>query len=142
MKETVKFLPNVPVQVSLAYSSGRRKALGRPLLFTLTDGRVMFLPVTVADQIEHRNIQPRQPFFICKFKAHRGALDQWRIWLPGETVRPVSNSTACLVEDIAAWQRAHPGAGHVLLAALVDAELLDLERACIQQDLLELDHAW
>lgn len=142
MADILRFRPNVPVEVALAFSTGRRKALGRPLLFTLTDGRVMFLPVTVADLIEHRHIQPRQPFFICKFKPRRGALDQWRVWLPGEVVRPVSNSIANLVEDIGVWQRAHPGSGHILLSALVDAELLDLERAQIQQDLLELDDAW
>lgn len=68
----------------MAFSTGRRKELGKPLLFTLTDGRIMFLPVTVADLIERRSIQPRQPFFICKFKACRGSLEQWRVWLPGE----------------------------------------------------------
>ncbi len=115
MSTILRFRPNVPVQVSLAYSTGRRKELGRPLLFTLTDGRVMFLPVTVADLIEHRNIQPRQPFFICRFKPRRGALDHWRVWLPGEPVP---------------------------IADIVDSELRALEQDCVLASLKELDHAW
>jgi hypothetical protein len=86
MSDILHFQPNVPVEVALAYSTGRQKELGKPLLFTLTDGRIMFLPVSVADQIARRAIKPRQPFFLCRFKPGRGALDRWRVWLPGEPV--------------------------------------------------------
>ena len=86
MAAILHFEPNVPVEVSLAFATGRRKEFGTPVLFTLADGRVMFLQVTVADQIERRGIKPRQPFFICRYKAGKGALDFWRVWLRGERV--------------------------------------------------------
>jgi hypothetical protein len=132
MANILRFRPNVPIEVSLAFPTGRRKQLGRPLLFTLTDGRVMFLPVTVADLIEHRHIQPRQSFFICRFKAGRGSLDQWRIWLPGETQPALPTEDAirahrieCQIEDllltraiILEREREAPGAFGRILHAL------------------------
>ena len=89
MAEILHFEPNVPVQLALAYPGGRpiqrdRRAFAHSIMYSLTDGRVMFLDIDVAARIERRGIQARQPFFICKYRSGKGALAQWRVWLPGE----------------------------------------------------------
>jgi hypothetical protein len=85
MNQIQRFEPNVPVEVALAYGQGKTvdNGFGRRVMFTLVSNRVMFLGVTVADRIERLGVKARQPFFLCRYQPRRGALDQWRAWLPG-----------------------------------------------------------
>ena len=86
MPEILHFRSNLPVQVALAYATGRRKKYGTPIMFTLVDGRRMFLDVSVAFQIERLGIRARQPFYICQYT--HGPIPAWRVWPPGETPLP------------------------------------------------------
>jgi hypothetical protein len=90
MSEIQKFPPNVPMQIALVYGHGKTidKGFGRRVMFTLVGGAVMFLGVTVADTIERLGVRARQPFFLCRYQPRRGALDQWRAWLPGHEPSP------------------------------------------------------
>lgn len=86
MGDTMKFEPNVPVEVALVYGKGKvvEAAFGRRVMFTLVGGKTMFLDVGTADKIERLSVKPRQPFFVCKYQEKRGELDRWRVWLPGQ----------------------------------------------------------
>lgn len=53
-KETVQFTTNEPVHVTLAFETGKQvnsRYDGAQVMYTLKDGRVMFLPPEVADTI-------------------------------------------------------------------------------------------
>jgi hypothetical protein len=84
MREAVEFTPNVPVQVALAYKEGKivEGRFGQRVMFTLADGRVMFLDLDVAQKINELEPKPRQPFFVRKeFSGKKGDLAHWRVWL-------------------------------------------------------------
>ena len=51
-------------------------------MFTLCDGRVMFLAPDVAAKISMAEIQPRQEFWLCKRRpARKGEKLQWSLYL-------------------------------------------------------------
>ena len=58
-RDVVEFPPNAPVTVALKYSQGRTISgqYGERVMFTLTDGRVMFLAPEVAGRIESLGIK-------------------------------------------------------------------------------------
>src|SRR5271157_5222737 len=90
MPHILRFPPNVPIQLALAYGHGKTidRGFGRRVMFTLVGGAVTLLQPTVADRIERLGVRARQPFFLCRYQARKGALDQWRAWLPGQQPSP------------------------------------------------------
>src|ERR1035438_1810054 len=60
-RDVVEFPPNAPISVALKYSQGRTISgqYGERVMFTLTDGRVMFLSPEVAGRIESLGINVR-----------------------------------------------------------------------------------
>jgi len=84
VRETVEFSPNVPVLVALAYKEGKivEGRFGQRVMFTLTDGRVMFLDLDIAQKINELEPKPRQPFFVRKeCSGKKGDLAHWRVWM-------------------------------------------------------------
>jgi hypothetical protein len=67
-REVVDFPPNVPVTVALKYGQGKTVSsqYGERFMFSLTDGRVMFLDPPVAGQIASLGINVRENFTITK----------------------------------------------------------------------------
>jgi hypothetical protein len=81
-RDVVDFPPNAPVTVALKYSQGRTISgqYGERVMFTLTDGRVMFLAPEVAGRIESLGINVRESFTITRGPTGpNGAPGSWDI---------------------------------------------------------------
>jgi hypothetical protein len=87
-REVVDFPPNVPVPVALQYGQGKTisNQHGERMMYSLTDGRVMFLDLAVAGQIESAGINVREWFTITrKTDGQNGSPSTWEVArLPGE----------------------------------------------------------
>jgi len=80
-RDVVDFPPNAPVTVALKYAQGRTisGAYGERVMYTLTDGRVMFLVPEVAERIESLGINVRESFTITRGSSQNGAPASWDI---------------------------------------------------------------
>ena len=94
--EVLNFFVNVPQEVTLKYRDGKPIKNGN-FLFTLTDGRIMFLPPIAAERIVSLNLERGEPVVVCKREVKqkgRKPLVNWDIERPGEpgtsAPRPVS----------------------------------------------------
>jgi hypothetical protein len=67
-REVVEFPPNIPVTVALKYGQGKTVSnqYGERMMFSLVDGRVLFLDLDVAGQIAQLGINVRENFTITK----------------------------------------------------------------------------
>jgi hypothetical protein len=79
-REVVDFPLNVPVTVALKYSQGKTisSQYGERFMFSLIDGRVMFLDPEVAGQIASLGINVRESFSITK--QSDGSKDTFVAW--------------------------------------------------------------
>ncbi|MFN0167208.1 MAG: hypothetical protein ACKV22_12335 [Bryobacteraceae bacterium] len=95
-REKVEFPPNVPVEVALAYPTGKLISgkFGDSVMFSLADGRVMFLDPPLAERIATAGIQAHQPFTITRTerKAGNRRLIAWEM-------RRVNEGTALTVKE-------------------------------------------
>jgi len=85
--EKLRFTPNVPVQIALKYPQGKiiSGRWGEQMLFTLTDGRRMYVPIDVASKISMLEVNVNEPFCICKrWNGQRSQPVRWDIWLTPE----------------------------------------------------------
>jgi hypothetical protein len=81
-RDVVEFPPNTPITVALKYSQGITISgqYGERVMFTLTDGRVMFLAPEVAGRIESLGINVRESFTITRRgSAENGVPVTWDI---------------------------------------------------------------
>jgi hypothetical protein len=86
--DVVKFSFNVPQLVNLKFAGPKliNTKFGERALFTLQDGRVMFLETSVAESIEVLGIRPGEEFFIAKRSSKdRGPNPYWDVWLAPNT---------------------------------------------------------
>lgn len=92
----VKFEPNVPVEVTLQYADGLNIAgrYGPRVLYTLTDGRRMYVDAPVAATIRNSGIEPGMPFQVVKRVSADGKRTRW-------DVNPVATPAAQLVPRLA-----------------------------------------
>jgi hypothetical protein len=67
-REVIDFPANIPITVALKYAQGKivSSQYGERVMFSLTDGRIMFLDPPVAAQIEALEINVRESFTITK----------------------------------------------------------------------------
>ena len=74
MSEKIQFQTNIPVDVALKYSEGKDVTgnFGDQVLYTLTDGRVMFVPPIVQKQITDLGIEKGEVFTILKAEEKSG----------------------------------------------------------------------
>jgi hypothetical protein len=74
MKERVVFEANVPVTATLAYADGMKVQgrFGDQVMYSLTDGRVMYVPPLVRDKLVELRIRQNEPFNICRAERREG----------------------------------------------------------------------
>jgi hypothetical protein len=74
MKERVVFEANVPVTATLAYADGLKVQgrFGDQVMYSLTDGRVMYVPPLVRDKLVELGIRQNEPFNICRAERREG----------------------------------------------------------------------
>src|SRR5262249_34849492 len=92
MKEGVVFEANVPVAATLAYADGLQ-VQGRfvdQVMYSLTDGRVMYVPPIVRDRLLELGIRQNNPFAICRTER-REAIVALSTGLYSRTRRPGSH---------------------------------------------------
>jgi hypothetical protein len=70
----LRFQPNVPTQVALQSSQGIvvEGRYGNRMMFSLVDGRVMYVPPIVATKIEAEGIAAGERFELCKAQIKNG----------------------------------------------------------------------
>jgi hypothetical protein len=81
-REVVEFPPNVPVTVALKYGHAKTVSsqYGERFMFSLADGRVMFLDPEVGRKIEALGINVRENFTITrKWDEEKGAPLPWEV---------------------------------------------------------------
>ena len=81
-REVVDFPANVPVTVALKYAQGKTISTqyGERMMFSLVDGRVMFLDLEVASQIVALGINVHEPFTITrKWDGKAGSPVSWEV---------------------------------------------------------------
>jgi len=88
-RDAVEFETNVPVKVAIKFSEPRKVngRWGERCMYTLVDGRVMFVDREVAASITVMEIQVREPFWICRRAAAGGKKGRWDVWLDIEAER-------------------------------------------------------
>jgi hypothetical protein len=87
-RNVVQFISNIPVEISLESPVGVNKetAYGVRVMYSLVDGRVMFLEKDVAQKVNLADVLPGQKFWICKHRpASRGAKVRWDVYLEDPT---------------------------------------------------------
>ena len=74
MKERVVFEANVPVTATLAYSDGLKVQgrFGDQVMYSLSDGRVMYVPPIVRGKLVELGIRQNEPFAICRAERREG----------------------------------------------------------------------
>jgi hypothetical protein len=74
MSEKLHFQTNIPVKVALKYIDGKDvpSDYGDQILYTLTDGRVMYVPPIVKKQILDLGIARGEPFTVTKSEKKNG----------------------------------------------------------------------
>jgi hypothetical protein len=84
-RDVVKFEPNQPVEVALKYAAGKtvRGIGGDRVMFSLVDGRVMFLDPEPARQVDALGVKPGEPFQVC-MNGKRGEPRSWTAWLSAD----------------------------------------------------------
>ena len=79
----LRFQPNVPIRVALQSAQGVvvEGRYGNRMMFTLVDGRVMYVPPIVATKIEAEGIGAGERFELCKaqIKNGHGRLVEWAL---------------------------------------------------------------
>gem|GEM_PF-5006044 len=88
LREPVEFEPNTPVEVALKFAQGKpiETRTGPRVMFSLTDGRVMFLDPEPARLIEGLKARAGEKITVCmQWTGKRGDARQWTAWLATDT---------------------------------------------------------
>ena len=134
-REVVDFPVNVPVTIALKYPQGRIVSgqYGERIMFSLQDGRVMFLEPKVGGQIETLGINVRENFTITrKWDGQKDSPVSWEVArVPGEPPNSTSSVPATAAGASSGIRRS-AGRERSLLVdeanALVDAYAQVLDR--------------
>lgn len=133
-RETVEFPPNVPVTVALKYAHGKvvPGQYGERLMFSTTDGRVLFVSAEVAGSITSIGVNVNEPFTITKRVDSSGSILAWdvaRLPIAAAPPKPAIPATAASSRD--EHRQAPPSESPLITEAnaLVDAYAEVLDRA-------------
>ena len=88
LRDVVELEPNRPVEVALAFPTGKtvNGIHGQRVMFSLADGRVMFLDLGQAQRINDLKVKPREPFTVClQWSGRRGEAKEFVAWLSPES---------------------------------------------------------
>ena len=100
MKERVVFEANVPVTATLAYPDGLKVQgrFGDQVMYSLTDGRVMYVPPMVRDKLVELGIRQNEPFAICRAERREGnrRFVDWVV-KPDGSAAPAQSATATVM---------------------------------------------
>ena len=83
--EKLTLTPNVPQQIALKFPDGKlvEGRYGDQVMFSLTNGQVMYLDTDVAAKINLLDLRKNEPFMICKrWTGKKGDSPQLDIWRP------------------------------------------------------------
>ena len=98
MREIIRFTTNRPVEVAFRRGGAKRVSgyYGPQMMYTLTDERVMYVPLIVADRIQELGIGYGEPFEICKAEVRDGNKRsiEWRVSRAEQPLRSVSPPNA------------------------------------------------
>jgi hypothetical protein len=87
--QTVEFQANLPELIALKFPTPRgpfQTKGGERFMYTLTDGRVMFVDPPLAQQITRLGVNVRETFYIqLKWSGKRDDPKNWLMWLSPET---------------------------------------------------------
>ena len=84
--EVIAFETNIPQEVSLKYQDGKQISNGN-FMYTLTDGRRMFLPPIAAERVAELGLQRGEIFLVCKREIRqkgRKPTINWEVARAGE----------------------------------------------------------
>ncbi len=81
MSQILRFTTNLPEEVTLRSTSGKRVEgrYGEQMMFNLFDDRIMFVPLIVAERIRELDIGSGEAFEICKAEVREGNR-KWIEW--------------------------------------------------------------
>ncbi|MCW5978458.1 MAG: hypothetical protein KIT09_10290 [Bryobacteraceae bacterium] len=81
MSQILRFNLNIPEQIALRDEEGRRVQgrYGEQTMYSLADGRVMYVPLYVEQRIVDLALAAGEPFEICKGEVHSGN-QRWIEW--------------------------------------------------------------
>jgi len=93
MSETVRFQTNIPIDIALKYNDGKEVTgqYGDQVLYTLTDGRVMYVPPIVKKRIDELRIGRGELFTITKAEKKNGTRRtiEWAVTIDGSGDRQI-----------------------------------------------------
>jgi len=99
MKKRVVFEANVPVTATLAYADGLKVQgrFGDQVMYSLTDGRVIYVPPVVRDKLAELGIWQNEPFNICRSERREGnrRFVDWVVQPNGSATPTPSVSARC-----------------------------------------------
>ena len=81
--EKLTLTPNVPQQIALKFPDGKlvEGRYGDQMMYSLTNGQVMYLDTDIAAKINFLELRKNEPFMICKrWTGKKGDSPQWDIW--------------------------------------------------------------
>ena len=103
MREIIRFTTNRPVEVAFRRGGAKRVSgyYGPQMMYTLTDERVMYVPLIVADRIQELGIGYGEPFEICKAEVRDGNRRsiEWRDSRAEQPLQSVSSPNAPRASD-------------------------------------------
>jgi len=124
--DIVRFEYNQPLELATRFPEGRRVAgmNGDRIMYSLTDGRRMFLDPAVAGEIDQLNLKPGESFRIVKQRAGNNKAT-WTISLSPATEKARAMAEAPAIErdlrESAAIAERARAEGHDPAAALAEA---------------------
>lgn len=163
MAEVIRFEPNQPQLIALAFTEGKpveSQFTGSQVMFSTVDGRRMYLAPFVAEKIREAGIAARQQFELCKKQVGRevqwevrthnaaGSVSKAKPTAPvrslNESVQPgyIDQQRAQMAQRIEAARPAtslSPMAAKILAAYVVAFEVVEALNTVAQQRGLELD---
>jgi len=86
--EILELAPNEPQLVAIKYAEPKVVANGRAM-FSLVDGRILFLDPPVAEKIIALGVRTGEPFAIClRWNGKRGTAKTYDVWRESDAAEP------------------------------------------------------
>lgn len=103
MADILRFEPNVPEDLVLKFDKGKevQGQHGADILFTLTDGRIVFVPIETAEEMERLRIRKGLPFRITKRTVRGSKAFDWKV----ERLDALENQLRDSIDDVKSGQR-------------------------------------
>jgi len=103
--EKLNLQPNVPAIIALKYSQGKvvasRFGDEQQVQFCLTDGRVYYASLGVAQKINELQLRDQEEFYICKKVTGKAQFGYVDVWHRREPQQPAAEEPSQLERDLA-----------------------------------------